>query len=710
MSREAGADEDSERVRGTVCPFCAVGCRLDRAEESDDDATADDSARRIRGRAGPANPDGRLCAQGLRAFDPITDDDRLTEPLVREGGDLVATDWETALDRAAAGFERVREARGPDALAFLGAPQCTNEENYLLQKLARSLGTNNVDNRARRCHAATARAVEERLGFPAMTNGLADLSETDVFLVVGANPAARQPVAFDSVVRPAVNGGATLVHVDPYANETTRLADRHLAPRPGTDGLVATLLCALLVARGAVDEEFVAERTTGFEAFHDSLATVGDPGSAAFEARAAAADVPVAALEAVADAIAHADRTAVLTGTGVSERATADALLNLCLLTGNVGRPGTGLNLLRGLANEQGASDAGCAPDRLPGHRSVDDPAARTAIAAAWGRSVPATPGRGERELVDSFGEGVGAALVVGENPAVSKRETDRVARALDALDTLVVTELAPTETTARADVVLPAAAGAEKGGTVTNLDRQVQRRRPLVDPPAGVRSDFRILRDLGRRLVGPGFAPPTLRATFAELTRVAPVYTGLSYDDLGRRSRRWPADGATVDGDEGGVGGGEAAVDGASGDSVLYRETFRTESGLAPFAPVDSSLAGPAVDRDADGLDLVVTDRVGGFGAGDGSSAGDGRAESDGSRNEVRLVVHPADAAARGLGDGDGVVVATGSATVETTVGVSDGIRRGTVALHASVADPLVRGPTGDRPVVALSPSESSE
>jgi len=701
---DEGADvgSDGDQTAGTVCPFCAVGCRLDQATESD-------GTRRVRGRAGPANPDGRLCAQGLHAFDVVDDDERLTEPLVRVDGELVAVDWETALDRAVAGVERVREARGPDALAFLGAPQCTTEENYLLQKLARALGTNNVDNRARRCHAATGRTVAERLGYPAMTNGLADLGDADVFLVVGANPAARQPVAFDGVVRPAVNGGATLVHVDPQANETTRLADRHLAPRPGTDGLVATLLCALLVARGAVDEAFVADRTTGYESFRGSLAAFGTPGSAAFASRAAAADVPVATLEAVADAVADADRTAVLTGTGVSDRATADALLNLCLLTGNVGQPGTGLNLLRGLANEQGASDVGCAPDRLPGHRPVDDPAARTAVAAAWDHSVPATPGKSERELVDSFGDEIGAALVVGENPAVSKRDPDRVARGLDALDTLVVTELAPTETTARADVVLPAAAGVEKAGTVTTLDRQVQRRRQLTDPPAGVRTDFAILRELGRRLVGPGVAPSTPRATFAELTRVTPIYGDLSFDELGRQSRRWPADCGEPDDDDRRTG--SDGPDGADGDSVLYRESFRTESGLAPFAPVDPALAGPATDRDADGLTLVVADRVGGFGAGGAGSGGaDGPTGQGEPRRDERLVVHPTDAAARGLGDGDGAAVATDAATVETTVRVSDGVRRGTVALHASVADPLVRGKTGERPIVALSPSERRE
>jgi len=661
---------------GTVCPFCAVGCRLDREGEGE--------SGRVVGRNGPANPEGRLCEQGLHAFDPLDDQQRLTRPLVRRDGDLEPVSWETALDRAVGGFERVLDDSGPDALAFLGAPRCPTETNYLLQKLARTLGTNNVDNRARLCHAEAARVLEARLGWAASTNSLDDLRGADLFLVVGANPAARQPVAFDTAVRPAVNGGATLVHVDPHENETTRLADYHLAPRPGTDALLVSLITALVVESGGVDEQFVAERTTDFEAFQDSL------GDRDLLTDAAVADVDPETVEAVATALTDADRVVVMTGTGGDDAVTADALVNLSLATGNLGRPGTGFTILRGLANEQGAVDAGCVPDRLPGHRPVTDKSAHQRVADEWGRPVPETPGQTEHDLVAGFGGGVEAALVVGENPAISRRDADELADSLAALDTLVVHELAPSETTAHADVVFPAAAGVERAGTVTNLDRQVQRLRPLATPPGDARTDFDILCGLGKRLVGDGFDFDGPDEAFAELARVAPPYEGLSYDALAERSRRWPA-----------FAGNSHAGDGHADDAddpFLYADGFDTSNGRAAFVTVDLpdlSESGDSGDVDG-GLRLVVGDRAGAFGTEDETA-------------DRSLTVHPADAQVRDVADGDRVLVASGDATVETTATVSDAVRRGVVHLHASVADPLVRSGTRDR-TVRVDPVETPD
>lgn len=625
---------DDHGGQSTVCPLCAVGCHLSRGEGA-----------RARGRAGPANPEGRLCRKGATAFEVVDGDDRLTTPKIREGGDLVAVSWERAYERVVDGLGTALAADGPDALAFLGAPHSTNEENYLLQKLARALGTNNVDNRARHCHVSTARALEERLGWPASTGGLEDLRGAEVILVVGANPAARQPVAFNSFVRPAVREGATLVHVDPVGNRTARAADVHLAPRPGTDAFVVDALCRRLLPG---DREFVADRTAGFEAFAAGLQDL-EVGTAASEAGVDADDI-----ERVATAIRAADGVAAITGTGVEndDGATADALLNLLLLTGNVGRPGSGLFVFRGPPNEQGATDAGCIPDRLPGHQPIGDPKARARVGEEWGVEVPADPGLTAPESLAAFGESVRAAVVVGENPAVSKRDEAWVRERLDALETLVVIELAETETTPHADVLLPAAAGPEKTGTVTNLDRRVQRLRPVATPPEGVRTDFEILRELGTRLApGDGrFACDSPAGVFAELSRVAPPYADLTLDRPDAGVGRWPAE-----------------------TRVLYREAFDTDDGRAPFVLADRQVEAPG-----EGLSLVV-----------GGRAGDGTTDEDG------LGIHPADARARGVESGDAVTVTDGERTVVATADVRDGVRRGTVALHAAVADPFVRADT---------------
>lgn len=641
-----------ESPDGSVCPRCGVGCRLrPRSDGSEGRDQSDQrSGPRARGVAGPANPNGRLCRKGVGAFDVATGS-RLTRPSVRIDGERRPVSWDAAYDRVVERFDAVREEWGPDAVAVLGAPHCTNEENYLLQKLARALGTNNVDNRSRLCHVASTRTLAERVGWPATTNGLADLREADLILVAGANPAERQPVAFNSFVRPAVDAGATLVHVDPVGNRTTRLADVHLAPRPGADATVFDLLSARTLDADGVDRAFVDERTSGFEAFTAGLRDLD-------EARAlTAAGVEERALDRVARLVAGADRVAGLVGTGVEGGAgganAPAALLHLLLLTGNLGRPGTGLHVLRGLVNEQGATDAGCVPDWLPGHQPVSDPAARDRVAAEWGFEPPAEPGQTATDLLAAFGSEVRAALVVGENPAVSKRERDWVCRRLDALEALVVVDVAASETADHADVVLPAAAGVEKVGTYTNLERRVQRTRPTATPPGEARPDFAILRDLGRRLFPETgwFDHETPAEAFDELTRVAPTHAGVSYADLGPAGRQWPFD----------------------EDGVLYRERFETPDGRAAFGSVQPVVA----PERTDGLRLVTGGRTSGFGE---------------DPDDATLRLHPADASERGVDPGARVAVRVGDAGVDATARLDDDVRRGTAYLPATVADPLTR------------------
>lgn len=637
------SDQESKKD-GTVCPLCGVGCRLEPATDSS----------RARGVAGPANPSGRLCRKGIGAFGVVDDDDRLRRPAIRRDGELRTVSWATAYDHIVERVEAVCDEHGPDALAFLGAPHCTNEENYLLQKLARLLGTNNVDNRSRLCHASTARVLSDRLGWPATTNNLEDLHETDVILVAGANPAERQPIAFNSFVRPAVTDGATLVHFDPIGNRTTRLADIHVAPRPGTDALVFDLLSERVIDADGIDEAFVDERTRDSEIFRSTLADRDG------ETAATVSDVDESVLDEVAGLLTRADTVASLVGTGIESPVggtnAAEALLHLLLLTGNVGRPGTGLSVLRGLVNEQGAVDAGCAPDRLPGHQPVTDVDARTRVATEWGKEPPSTLGRTATELLAAFGEDVRGALVVGENPAISKRERDWVERRLDALDILVVLDVAASETTRYADVVLPAAAGVEKSGTFTNLERRVQRLRPTTTPPGDARPDFTILRDLGTRLVDlpDAFDYARVSEVFDEWARVTPTHAGVSFGDLDVAGRQWPF----------------------NSGGTLYGKTFDTTDGLAAFGTAQPV---PELESE-DGLHLVTGGRM-------------SEVYLDHPQKHPVLRMHPADASERGIDSGEAVLVSNGDSTVETQASLDDDVRQGTVYLPAHVADPFLRG-----------------
>jgi len=643
--------DNSPTPQTSVCPLCAVGCRLVPGDEG-----------RARGSAGPANPNGRLCRKGVGAY-RVGDNgsDRLTEPLVRQDGGLQAVSWETAYECMVDGVEGIKSIHGPNALAFLGAPHCTNEENYLLQKLARTLGTNNVDNRARLCHESSTRALAERVGWPATTGSLDALEDSDLIIVAGANPAERQPIAFNSFVRPAVLDGTTLVHVDPVGNRTTRLADYHVAPRPGMDAMVFDLLSSAVLDDGdGVDHAFISERTRGYDSFAASIAGLDR------ERAVAIAGVDAETIRQVVDLLTEADRVSALVGTGIEadddEPNAAAALLNLLLLTGNLGGRGAGLYVLRGLVNEQGSTDAGCVPDRLPGHQPVTDPDARSRIAAEWGVEPPAVPGKNASELLAAFGDEIRGAVVVGENPAISKSESEWIRRRLDGLDLLVVLDIVPSETTRHADVVLPVAAGVEKPGTFTNLERRVQRSRPTRAPPKRARSDFDVLRELGSRLFADQelFDYADVGDVFDELARVAPTHTGLSYDEIGPEGCQWPA---TTDG-------------------VLYSESFERPDGLAVFgtAQCATETPDPTVDSNNGGrLQLVAGGRASEFGV-------------DHSASGRQLRIHPADARDRGLESNDAIVVSNGQVTVETTVEITDRIRQGTVYLPATVADPFLR------------------
>jgi formate dehydrogenase major subunit len=641
----------------TVCPLCAVGCRLTRGPET-----------RASGRAGPANPNGRLCPKGIGAFERFEGTDRLSEPIVRDGNELHPVSWETAYRRVVDGIEAVVDDAGSDALAFFGAPHCTNEENYLLAKLARSLGTNNVDNRARHCHTSTTQVLDERLGWPATTNSLDDVGESDVLLIVGANPAKRQPVAFDAHVRPAVNDGTTLVHLDPVGNDTTRLADIHLSPVPGTDALLLNRLCVDVIDDDNVDTTFLRERTTGFESVAAELEAFDRE-----EARERT-DVASGTLDRVSSLIAEADHVAAIVGTGAEDEAdeTAHALLNLLLLTGNVGRPGTGLYVFRGPPNEQGAIDAGCVPDRLPGHQPIDDSGARARIADEWGIDPPSEPGTTVTEALESFGEEIRAVVAVGENPAIAKYDSEWVDDRLDALDLLVVLEVRESRTTRHADVVLPAATGLEKAGTMTNLDRQVQRLRPVSSPPGQARPDRTIVCDVAKRLqsVETCFEYSDPAAVFDEMARVAPTYAGLE-DDLDD-GRRWPG-----------------------GTAVLYRETFETADGRARFA-VPTAITAPT---SGEGLTLV---------AGGRASGRSGKRRDDEGGTRARL--HPSDARLRGVRSDDQITLSDGEVTVTAIADLDESVRQGAVFLHANHADPLLRAGTTNVTVRSRTPNDVRE
>ncbi len=655
--------ERSFQSRPSICPFCGVGCGIEYAPKSG----------KATGWKAPVNERGEICPKGAAAFDVVDDEDRLTEPLVRENGRFVTASWDEAFTRIADAFSGIVAEDGADALAFFASSNCTNEENYLLQKVARVLGTNNVDNCARLCHSSTVAAMQNRFGAGAMTNTLEDLGEADVFLVTGANPAEQHPIIFRSYLLPAVRDGTDLIHIDPRANDTTEAATLHLPVRPGYDIPLLNAMAAVLVEEGLVDESFLNDRVTAFDQFRKFVESVD------VEENADLAGVEADNLREAAQLYGEADRAAIFTGMGMSQHHcgtdNVHALLNLALLTGNLGERGVGVNPLRGQNNVQGAGDVGALPDVLPGYQSVIDNEARQRVAEVWDVELPPTPGLTEVEMTHRFGEEIRAAYVFGENPVVTEPNANRVADAFENIEFLVVHDLFRTETAEYADVVLPGSSWAEKAGTVTNTDRQVMRMRSNADLPGNARQDLEIVRELGARVTDLEFDYEGPAEAFDELTRVSPIYAGMRYDAIGTDSLRWPFPAGA-----------------SSGVGVLHADEFASGDETAELRSVEHV---DPVDSVADDELVLTTGRVlQHFNSGAVTRRSGTLMRM---RDEDVLQIHPEDASDRDVTDGQRVRVENDRGDVSVRAEVTPAIRRGTVFMTFHYADPLVNALTPD-------------
>ncbi len=613
----------------SVCPFCGVGCRLTYQVKGGRIVQVD-------GAPGPAN-DGRLCVKGRFGFDYAHSPERLTVPLIRRanapkdpslltrgpGGRADAAalraqfreaSWDEALDFAAAGLRRVRDAH-PDRhgrevpIAGFGSAKGTNEEAYLFQKLIRSAFlTHNVDHCTRLCHASSVAALMEGLGSGAVSNPVRDVAQADFILVIGANPAQNHPVGA-SWIKNAVSRGARLVLADPRRTELARQAWRMLQFQPGSDVALLKAMLQVIVAEGLTDPDFIAARTLDYEAWRSEL--MDGPVDYRPEAMAPICGIPPEAIREVARAYATSHASMIFWGMGVAQHShgtdNARCLIALALLTGQIGRPGTGLHPLRGQNNVQGASDAGLIPMFLPDYHRVTDPVHRAAAEVAWGLpngSLPDQPGLTVVEILDAARAGrIKAMLIQGENPAMSDPDSAHARAGLANLQHLVVQDIFLTETAALADVVLPASAWPEKTGSVTNTDRTVQLGRKAIDCPGEARADAWITEQLARRLGldwdygiaadGSGSEPDSaIGRLFEEMRRLMPAIAGLSWQRLL---------------EQGAVTHPVLTAD-DPGQPIVFIDRFPTPSGRARLVPV--GLLPPAEQPDADYPTVLITGR----------------------------------------------------------------------------------------------------
>ena len=580
----------------TVCPYCGVGCALT--------FHVDDARKAIvfaEGREQPGSK-GRLCVKGRYGWDYARSPQRLTTPLIRreesypkgalsgdvrgEGrgrrkpGGLVDYDevmphfreatWDEALDLIATRLMGIHSEYGSGAIAGFGSAKCSNEEAYLFQKLIRAgFGTNNVDHCTRLCHASSVAALFEGVGSAAVSTTYGDVINADVAILAGTNTTANHPVA-SSFFKQARRRGTKLIVVDPRRERVADHADIFCQIKPGTDVAFYNGVMHEIIEMGLVDEAFIAERTSNYEALVELLER--------YDAETAGqiCGISPRVLRDVARTWGEAGSAVIYWGMGISQHTTgtdnARCLIALCAITGQVGRPGSGLHPLRGQNNVQGASDAGLIPMFYPDYQPVDRPAAWERFEQAWGRELDHERGLTVTEIVASaLQKGVRGMYMMGENPFLSDPNINKVRKALSTLDFLIVQDIFLTETAEFADVILPASSYLEKDGSYTNTDRRVQRGRKALDPPGDARVDWQIIQAIANR-VGLPMDYSSADEIFDELVSLMPNYTNLSYENLGPTGKLYPnADPAESD-----------------GTVVLFQDQFNTEDGLAHLVPAE--------------------------------------------------------------------------------------------------------------------------
>jgi formate dehydrogenase major subunit len=665
-AREVALTVPDKQVE-SLCPFCGVGCQLTYNVK-------DNKILYVEGRDGPANF-SRLCVKGRYGFDYAHHPHRLTVPLIRRAdapkhGDFVMdpdrvmdvfreASWEEALEFAGGKLAAIRDQFGKKSLAGFGSAKGSNEEAYLFQKLVRTgFGSNNVDHCTRLCHASSVVALLEGIGSGAVSNPVMDVIKAEVVILIGANPAINHPVAA-SFIKNAVKNGTKLIVCDPRRSDLSRLAHVFLQFKPDTDVAMLNALMNVIVTEGLVDDAFIASRTIGYDELRANVEAYTP------EAMAPICGIDAETLRDVARLYAKSKASMILWGMGISQHVhgtdNARCLIALSLMTGQIGRPGTGLHPLRGQNNVQGASDAGLIPMMYPDYQRVDNPAARARFETAW-QLAPGTlddkPGLTVVEVMHAIKHGeIRGMYVQGENPAMSDPDANHAREALAALEHLVVQDIFLTETAYLADVILPASAFPEKTGSFTNTDRLVQMGRQAIDPPGQARQDLWIIQDIANRL-GCGWHYRHVSEVFDEMRHTMPNIGGITWERLEREHAvTYPC-----------------VAEGDPGDAVVFVKDFPREGGKARFVPADII---PAAERpDAEYPMVLITGRQ--LEHWHTGSMTRRATVLDAIEPDPTVLIHPLDLSAVGASPGDVV-------TLES--------RRGTVSLYARADDGTPRG-----------------
>ncbi len=649
------------------CPFCGVGCQLTYHVK-------DNKIISVTGRDGPANHN-RLCVKGRYGFDYPAHKHRLTVPLIRKPGvskdprqemdpanpfaAFRAASWEEALDFAANGLNKIKTEDGGSALAGFGSAKGSNEEAYLFQKLVRTgFGANNVDHCTRLCHASSVVALLEGVGSGAVSNPVSDVRHAEVVIVIGSNPIVNHPVAATFIKNAVKQGTTKLILMDPIRTELARHAAYYLPFKPDTDVAMLNAMINVIVTEELVDAEFIKHRTENYQALKQNIVGYTP------ESMAPICGIDARTLRDVARLYAASKGSMILWGMGVSQHVhgtdNVRCLIALAMITGQIGRPGTGLHPLRGQNNVQGASDVGLIPMCFPDYQRVDDPAAHDKFQKLWHAKLDDKPGLTVVEIIDAACAGtIKGMYIEGENPAMSDPNSNHAREGLANLEHLIVQDIFMTETAYYADVILPASAYAEKNASFTNTDRIVQLGRQAVTPPGEARQDLWIIQEIARRM-GLDWDYQEAKDVFAEMRLAMTSIAGITWERLEKEGAvTYPCE-----------------KEGDPGQPVIFTERFPRPSGLAKLVPADII---PANERPDDSYPLVlITGRQ--LEHWHTGSMTRRATVLDTIEPAPTVSIHPLDLAIVGAEAGDVLTVESRRGKVSLFARANHGIQRGTV------------------------------
>ncbi len=661
----APLEKNADKKIRTVCTYCGVGCNLEVA-------VADERIIRISAPYEAEANQGHTCVKGRYAFQFYQHPDRLRHPMIRKNGELVPSTWDETYDYIIEKLGSIKSDYGPDAIAGISSARCTNEENYLMQKMMRAvIGTNNIDGCARICHAPTAAGMQRAFGTGAATNSIADIQHTNCILVVGANPTNAHPVTGAKIKQAAIQG-KNLIVIDPRKTELARYANYHLALRPGTNVALLNMMLRFIVEEELIDQEFIQTRCEGFEEFKLKILNLD------ITELEKICGVDRKLVRAAAITYATASTAMSFHGLGVTEHSqgTFGVMLvaNLALLTGNIGKPGSGVNPLRGQNNVQGAADMGVQPHQGPGYFDLSDPAQRAIYEDIYKVDMPDHPGLTIPKMFEAALTGQLKALwIMGEDVVQTEPNSDKVKAGLRKLDLLIVQELFLSATTPFAHVVLPAASFFEKNGTFTNGERRIQKVRQIIPPLQGVKSDGQIAVDIMNRM---GYSQPDYNPEWVldEIATIVPFFKGVSWERLGENGLQWPV------------------MEDGSDSKILHKMAFTHGKGKIHFIDFKES---PELIMHAKKFPYILTTNRSLEHYNSGSMTR--RTNENLLVYEDILLVNKEDAQDKNLVDNDWVIISSPRGSTKIRIKVSDQVNPGIVSTTFHFPEILINKITSD-------------